>query len=139
MSRDTYTADTNSLLFYIADVLPAAADSVYRDALNGDATIQMPPIAAAEAAYILNNRDEIRGIRLRADAEELVTALDNFLPVTVARSDMADLRSMLNWIDTFPKQIHDALILANHEARDTDAIITNDSQMHDAKVPTVWD
>jgi hypothetical protein len=139
MSRQTYTADTNSLLFYIADVLPESADAVYEDALNGEATILLPPIAAAEAAYILNNREEIRGIPLRSDAEDLVTALDEFLPVTVTRSDMADIQAMLHWTDVFPKQLHDALILASHEARDTDAIITNDPQIHDAGVPTVWE
>lgn len=139
MSRGTYTADTNSLLFYIADVLPDAADAVYEDALNGEATILLPPIAAAEAAYILNNREEIRGVSIQSDAEDLVTALENYLPVTVTSSDMADLRALLNWTDTFPSQIHDALILASHEVRDTDAIITSDDKIQDADVPTVWD
>lgn len=138
MSRDTYTADTNSLLYYIADVLPAAADAIYEEALNGDATILLPPIAAAEAAYILDNRESISGVKLRADGADLVAALDNFLPVTVTHSDMSDLRSMIGWLSTFPKQIHDALILASHEARGTDAVITSDRKMQNAGVPTVW-
>jgi predicted nucleic acid-binding protein len=139
MSRDTYTADTNSLLYYIADVLPAAADSIYEDALNGAATILLPPIAAAEAAYILENRETISGVTLRADGADLVAALDNFLPVTVTHSDMNDLRSMVAWLSAFPKQIHDALILASHEARDTDAIITSDPKIQNTGVPTVWE
>lgn len=139
MTRDIYTADTNSLLYYIADVLPAAADAIYEEALNGDTTVLMPPIAAAEAAYVLDNRDTISGVRLRADAADLVAALDNFLPVTVTHSDVSDLRSMVNWMSTFPKQIHDALVLASHEARGTDAIITSDPKIQQTGVPTVWD
>jgi predicted nucleic acid-binding protein len=139
MSRDTYTADTNSLLYYIADVLPAPADAIYDDALNGDATILLPPIAAAEAAYILENRETISGVRLRADGADLVAALDNFLPVTVTHSDMNDLHSMVDWLSAFPKQIHDALILASHDARGTDAIITSDPKIQNTGVPTVWD
>lgn len=139
MSIETYTADANSLLFFIADVLPPAADEVYTAALAGEATIQVPPIAAAETAYVLDRRDEINGVPLRADSEDFVRALDDFLPVTVSKADMADIRKMLHWTDTFPKQIHDALVLANHEARGTIAVITSDRKMRGSEdVVTVW-
>lgn len=139
MSVETYTADANSLLFFIADVLPAPADDIYTAALAGEATILVPPIAAAETAYILNSREEINGIPIRATDEDFVRALDNFLPVTVSKTDVDDIRAMLNWTDIFPKQIHDALVLANHEARETKAIITSDQKMRELQaVETVW-
>lgn len=139
MTVGTYTADTNSLLYFIADVLPPAADRIYSDALAGEATIQIPPIAAAETAYILEKREEIEGVTLRADAEDFVNALDNFLPVTVSKANMEDMRKLVDWLDTFPEQIHDALILANHDARGTKAVITSDRQMRQSNdVQTVW-
>jgi len=139
MTVDTYTADTNSMLCFIADVLPPAADSIYSDALAGDATIQMPPIAAAETAYMLVNKDKIKGVKLRADGQDFVNALDDFLPVTVSKANMDDMRKMVNWLDTFPKQIHDALILANHDARGTKAVITSDRKMRQSNdVSTIW-
>jgi len=65
----------------------------------------MPPIAAAETAYMLERKDEIKGVKLRSDAQDFVNALNNFLPVTVSKANMDDMRKMVDWLDTFPKQI----------------------------------
>lgn len=135
---NTYTLDANGLLYYLVDILPPAAAAVFRDALNGTAVIQLPTIAAAESLYIVRNRDQIAGHSLRATPDDIVDGLDSYLPVTVVDAGLPDLQALLAWMDTFPRQVHDGLVIASHETNDTVAIITRDEKIQD-HVPTVWE
>lgn len=135
---NTYTLDAHGLLYYLVDVLPPAAADVFRDALNGTAVIQLPLIAAAESLYIVRDRDLIAGHALRATPDDIVDGLGSFLPVTVVDAGLPDLQTLLPWMDTFPRQVHDGLVIASHETNDTVAIITRDEEIQE-QVPTVWE
>jgi predicted nucleic acid-binding protein len=119
---DRYTLDANGLLYYLGNVLPADADEVFRKAASGEAVIELPAIAATEVLYIVRNRERIAGRELNATPEEVVDALDTHLPVRVVALSVNEVRKTVEWMDVFPKQIHDALIVASHEVNDREAV-----------------
>lgn len=134
---DAYTLDANGLLYYLVDALPPAAAGVFQDALDGNAVIQLPTIAAAESLYIVRNRERVAGQDIQAGPDDVVDGLESYLPVTVVESNVSDLRAVLEWMDVFPRQVHDALVIASHETNDTNAIVTRDEKISE-HVPTVW-
>ena len=133
-----YTLDASGLLRYFVDRLPPAADKIFDDAVSGDAILQLPAVAAAETMYIAYNRDRIAGEPFRGDPSDVVTILRADFPIVVHPVDLDVLGELDAWQDAFPRQLHDALIVASHAANDTEAVITSDEQIA-AHVPTVWE
>jgi predicted nucleic acid-binding protein len=134
---DKYTLDANGLLYYLGDVLPRDANEVFQKAAAGEAMIELPAIAAAEALYTVQNRDQIAGQELNATPNDVIDALDTRLPVRVVKLTMAEVRKMIGWMDVFTSQIHDALIVASHEANEREAVISSDPKITD-HVETIW-
>lgn len=134
---ETYTADANAVLVYLVDALPTGADRLFRRAEAGEVRLELPTIAATETVYQAEKGVTVRGQRLAADAAEVVDALDRQLPITVVADDEALLRDVASLLDPFPRQIHDAMIVASHRARDTDAVVTADERIADV-ARTVW-
>lgn len=132
-----YTLDASALLRYFVDRLPPRADAVVEDALDGSALLELPAIAAAEAMYIAYNRDTIAGRQFRGEPKDVVTIVDADVPIVLAPLDLEILTQMLAWQDTFPRQLHDALIVSSHVVNETEAVISSDSDIAD-HVPTVW-
>jgi predicted nucleic acid-binding protein len=135
---ETYTVDANAVLVYLVDALPTGADRLFGRAETGEVRLELPTIAAIETVYQAQKGVTVRGQRLAADAADVVDALDRQLPLTVVADDETLLREVVSLLDPFPRQIHDATIVASHRARDTDAIVTADERMADV-ARTVWD
>jgi hypothetical protein len=57
-------------------------------------------------------------------------------PVSVVSVDDAELTEYARIVGKL--SIHDALIVASHRARETDAIVTSDGVIADAGYETVW-
>jgi predicted nucleic acid-binding protein len=133
-----YTLDTSGLVRYFVDLLPDAADAVVTDAFEGEAVLELPAVAAAEAMYIVHNRDDIAGRPFEGSPEDVVTVLKADHPFVLAETDLAVLEAMIRWQGAFPSQLHDAMIIASHEVNDTEAVLTSDEKMAE-HVPTVWD
>lgn len=135
---ETYTVDANAVLVYLVDALPTRADRLFARAEAGEVRLELPTIAATETVYQAEKGVTVRGQRLAADAADVVDALDRQLPLTVVADDEALLREVVSLLDPFPRQIHDAMIVASHRARDTDAVVTADERMANV-ARTVWD
>ncbi|RJX45179.1 hypothetical protein DM826_00325 [Halonotius aquaticus] len=134
---ESYTADAVSMLVYLVDALPHAADRVFAEAEAGEAVIQAPSTALAEVLYSVSHDTSIRGVSLAGTPDDARRALVEDGPVSVAPVDNAALTEYAQVESEF--SIHDGLIVASHRARGTDAIITTDSVIADADYPIVWD
>ncbi len=86
--------------------------------------------------FIMDRRDEIEDVPVPVDAEQALNVFEQ-LPASIVEDTQADARELLSHLSTFPSQMHDAMIVANHVNRNTDAIITSDDKMAD-NYPTVW-
>lgn len=133
----TYTTDTSALLVYLVDALPAAADRVFRRAEANEVALELPSVAAVETLYRVTRGVTVRGHDVSVDPAEFLRALDSSLPVTVVADDEALVRAVPPLMERFPSQMYDAMILASHHRRDTDAIVTADDELA-AETTTVW-
>ncbi|NHX36845.1 MULTISPECIES: hypothetical protein [Halolamina] len=133
----TYTADAVSLLGYLVDALPRAADQAFAEAEAGETVMQAPSTALAEVLYSVSRDKDVRGVPLRGTPEDARQALVGNGPVSVAPVDEAELVEYAQVVDEF--SIHDGLIVASHRAQDTDAILTTDGAIRDAGYDTVWE
>jgi len=132
----TYTADAVSLLIYLVDALPRAADRKFAEAEAGEAVIQAPSTALAELLYSVSRDKDVRGVTLTGTPEDARRALVENGPVSVAPVDDAELVEYAQVVDRF--SIHDGLIVASHRARSTDAVLTSDGAIGDAGYETIW-
>jgi predicted nucleic acid-binding protein len=132
-----YTADAVSLLSYLVDALPRTADRIFAEAEAGETILQAPSTALAEVLYAVSRDKDVRGVTLTGTPEDARQALVGNGPISVASVDDAELAEYVRIVDKL--NIHDAMIVASHRARETDAIITSDGAIADAGSETVWD
>ena len=132
----TYTADAVSLLVYLVDTLPQRADQIFTEAEAGETVIQAPSTALAEALYSVARDKNVRGVTLTGTPEAARQALVGNGPVSVAPVADEELIRYVRIVDAF--NIHDALIVASHQAQGTDAIITTDGVIQETGFETVW-
>lgn len=134
---DTYTVDASAVLVYLVDALPPAADDVFARAETGEAVLELPVMAAVETLYRAAKGVTVRGTTLSVDPADLRDGFDTFLPVTVVDDRDALLDAVVPLMEPFPNQMHDAMILASHRDRDTDAVVTADERWAD-HAETIW-
>lgn len=133
-----YTADTNALLGYLVDVLPAAAENVFSQAERGTAVVEAPDVVFGEVFYRLRGGTDISGVDLDLTPAESWRSLHVNGPVNVASLDAASMSELIPLVEEY--SLHDAMLVANHTARGTDAIVTRDPDLGDVRnVTTVWD
>lgn len=132
-----YTADALSLLAYLVDALPHRADRLYAEAEAGETIVQVPSTALAEALYAVSRDKNVRGVTLSGSPEEARRALVENGPLSVAPITDAELVEYTTLVGEFT--IHDALVVASHLARGTDAIITTGGEIEDRGFETVWE
>ena len=133
----TYTADAVSLLAYLVDALQPGADKVFAEAEAGETVLQAPSTALAEVLYSGSRDRDVRGVTLTGTPEEARQGLVKNGPISVAPVGDAELAECAQVIDGF--SIHDALIVASHRARDTEAIVTSDGVIRDAGYEVIWE
>lgn len=132
----TYTADAVALLVYLVDGLPQRADRVFAEAEAGETIVQAPSTALAEVLYSVSRDKDVRGVRLTGSPEEARQALLANGPVSLVPVAEPELAEYVQVVDGF--SIHDALVVASHRARGTDAVITADGVIRDAGITTIW-
>ena len=132
-----YTADAVSLLAYLVDALPRTADRIFAEAEAGETIVQAPSTAIAEVLYAVSRDKDVRGVTLTGTPDDARQALIGNGPVTIASVDDAELTEYARIVGEL--SIHDALIVASHRARETDAIITSDDVIAAAGSETVWE
>ena len=138
----SYTVDSVALLHYLLDILPDRASGIVKRAESGAVRLEVPAIVLVETAYILKKRDEIRGNDVRdvsepADVEAVLATIERGSPLELVETGYDEVRHVTRRMDSL--SIHDAMIVASHETRNTDAILTTDGAIEDGDAPTVWD
>lgn len=86
--------------------------------------------------YSVSRDKDVRGVTLAGTPEEARQALVGSGSLSVAPVADEELAEYAQIVDRFT--IRDALIVASHRVRETDAIITTDGTVHDAGLETVW-
>jgi len=132
----TYTADAVALLVYLVDGLPERADELFARAEAGETVIHAPSTAVAETLYAVSRDTDVRGTELTARPAAVQRALLTNGPLSLVPPGEAELAAFSTVVDEF--SIHDAMVVASHRARETEAVITNDSMIEAAAVETVW-
>ena len=132
-----YTADAVSLLVYLVDALPRAADQVFAEAEAGETVIETPSTAIAEVLYSVSRDKDVRGVSLTGSPEDARQALVGNGPISVAPVGDTELAEYAHLLGEF--SIHDGLIVASHRAQETDAILTTDGVIGDAGYKTIWE
>lgn len=129
-----YTVDGVAMARYLVDGLPPAADDVFERAERGVDIVEAPTVAVSEAIWTAVNRGSIAGIEVDTTPNAVLRGLVTDGPVRIAPSDDHDLAVYGSLIDQYT--LHDALLIANHRVRGTEAIVTNDEKF--VTESTVW-
>jgi predicted nucleic acid-binding protein len=129
-----YTADGVAMARYLVDRLPAAADDVFRRAEQGVDVIEAPPVAVSETIWAAVNKGTIADVEVETNPNAVLRGLVTDGPVQIAPVDEHDLAVYGSLLDHHT--LHDALLIANHRVRDTEAVITSDDAF--AAEETLW-
>jgi len=129
-----YTADGVAMARYLVDQLPPAADDAFARAEQGIDVIEAPTVAVSEAIWTAANKGKIAGVEVETTPNAVLRGLVNDGPIQIASAGEQDLAVYGSLIDHH--SLHDALIIANHRVRGTEAIITKDREF--GNETTVW-
>ena len=129
-----YTVDGVAMARYLVDRLPTKADAVFVRAEQGIDIVEAPTVAISEAIWAAVNKGDIAGIGVRTTPNAVLRGLVNDGPIEIAPTDQQDLAVFGSLPDHYT--LHDALLIANHRVRGTEAIVTSDSEF--AGENTIW-
>lgn len=129
-----YTIDGVAMARYLVDRLPPAADDVFERAEKGIDVIEAPTVTVSEAIWTAVHKRTIAGVEIDATPNAVLRGLVNDGPVQIAPTDEQDLAVYGSLVDH--QTLHDALLIANHRVRGTEAIVTSDEEF--ATERTVW-
>lgn len=129
-----YTIDGVAMARYLVDRLPPAADDVFERAEKGVDVIEAPTVTVSEAIWTAVHKRTIAGVEIDTTPNAVLRGLVNDGPVQIAPTDEQDLAVYGSLVDH--QTLHDALLIANHRVRGTEAIVTSDEEF--ATERTVW-
>jgi predicted nucleic acid-binding protein len=130
-----YTVDAVAMSRYLVNRLPAGADDVFERAERGIDVVEAPTVTVSEAIWSAVNKSNIAGIEVDTTPNAVLRGLVNDGPVRVAPTDEQDLAVGGSLIREYT--MHDALLIANHRVRGTEAIVSSDGEF--ATERTVWE
>lgn len=130
-----YTADGVAMARYLVDRLPPTANEVFTRAEQGVDVIEAPTIAVSEAIWTAVRKGKIADVAIETTPNAVLRGLVNDGPVQIAPADEQDLAVCGSLVDHHT--LHDALLIANHRVRGTEAIISNDGAFDTES--TVWE
>lgn len=119
---------------YTVDQLPSAAEEVFARAEAGADAIEAPPVTIGETMDLLDGPATVAGVEVDTSGQAVLRGLVQEGPVEVAPFGEHDLAVMGSLLDHHT--LHDAMLIAHHRVRGTEAIITNDEEF--AGEETVW-
>lgn len=129
-----YTVDAVAMSRYLVDELPLAADEIFERAEKGIDVLEAPTVTVSEAVYTVSKKGDIAGVSVDTTPNAVLRGLVYDGPVRVASADAQDLAVFGSLVDHHT--LHDALLIANHRIRGTEAVVTNDEAF--AGESTVW-
>jgi len=119
---------------YLVDRLPPAADEVFERAEQGADVIEAPTVAVSEAIWTAANKADIAGVTVETTPNAVLRGLVTDGPIQLSPAVEQDLAVYGSLVDHH--SLHDALIIANHRVRETDAILTTGDEF--GMESTVW-
>ncbi|MFB6296040.1 MAG: hypothetical protein ABEH66_04265 [Halobacteriales archaeon] len=119
-----YTVDGVAVARYLVDKLPPGAERAFTRAERGIDVLEAPSVSVGEAIWTAVNKGEIAGVSVDTTPNAVLRGLVNDGPVQVAPADEQDLAVLGSLIDHHT--LHDALLIASHRVRGTEAIISKD-------------
>lgn len=119
---------------YLVDRLPASADDVFARAEQGIDVLEAPAVTVSEAIWAAVNKGDIAGVEVETTPNAVLRGLVHEGPVQVSPADGQDLAVFGSLVDHHT--LHDALLIANHRVRGTEAIVTKDGRFSGEQ--TVW-
>lgn len=120
-----YTVDAVAMGRYLVDRLPDHADEVFARAKAGVDVLEAPPITVSEALWTATQKSAVAGVDVDTTPSAVLRGLVTDGPIRIAPADEQDLAVAGGLFDHHT--LHDALLIANHRVRGTDAIVTNDT------------
>lgn len=129
-----YTVDAVAMSRYLVDGLPSTADEILARAEGGVDVLEAPTLTVAEAVWTATQKESIAGVTVGTTPNAVFRGLVTDGPLTVAPTDQQDLAVFGSLLDQHT--LHDALLIANHRVRGTDAVVTNDAAFEGES--TVW-
>lgn len=129
-----YTVDAVAMSRYLVDQLPSTADEIFARAEGGVDVLEAPALTVAEAVWTATQKESIAGVTVETTPNAVLRGLVIDGPLTVAPTDQQDLAVFGSLLDHHT--LHDALLIANHRVRGTDAVVTNDAAFEGES--TVW-
>jgi predicted nucleic acid-binding protein len=130
-----YTVDGVAMCRYLVDSLPLAADEVFARAEDGVDVLEAPTVAISEAIWAATQKETIADVDVDATPNTVLRGLVHEGPVRVAPTDEQDLAVFGSLVEHHT--LRDALVIANHRVRGTEAIVTDDDAF--AAESTVWE
>ena len=119
-----YTADGVAMARYLVDRLPPTADEIFERAEQGIDVIEAPIVAVSEAIWTAANNGTVAGVTVETTPNAVLRGLITDGPIQLSPTGEQDLAVYGSLIDHH--SLHDALIIANHRVRGTEAILTKD-------------
>ncbi|HME51754.1 MAG TPA: PIN domain-containing protein [Candidatus Lokiarchaeia archaeon] len=131
----SFIVDSVAFLSYLADVLPTAADALFKQAENNEIDLVLPSIVLGETLYTIYKGKEIFGKVIPLEKVDLILDL-------LRSSDVLQLVDMnvTCWEifhDLKTPELHDRMIIATFKHLGCEGIITNDPDMKQ-EVNTIW-
>ena len=121
----------------ISEETPERANELFARAEAGETVIHAPSTAVAETLYAVSRDMDVRGTRFTVGPDEVYRALFTNGPLSLVAPDEDELAALSTVVDAF--SIYDAIVVASHRARETDAIVTNDAVIGETDFPTIWE
>lgn len=120
---------------YLVDRLPPRADEIFERAEDGVDVLEAPTVTVSEAIWTAVNKGKIAGDEVDTTPNAVLRGIVRDGPVRISATDAQGLAAFGSLVDHHT--LHDALLVANHRVRGTEAIVTNDEEL--AGESTVWD
>jgi predicted nucleic acid-binding protein len=129
-----YVADAVAMNRRLVDRLPERVDRIFDRAEDGLDRIETTPAQMAEVAWSAKTNEVVAGVGLAADPRRAV----RLLPVECPQLGTGAYLRLGRLFDLY--SMHDALLVAAHKSRDTDGILTVDSDVEEFDgEAVVWD
>ena len=129
-----YIVDTIALAKYLEDSLPSKVNEIFVIAERGDAQLLIPEIVLGELIYILRKgRLDIPDISIteKQILQELeIASTFDFISM--------DFRAWKRFLELEIPELHDRMVAALFDKKNHVAILTNDAEISNARIPCIW-
>jgi len=134
----TYVVDSMAYLRYLVDRLPEQARTIFDRAEAGVDTIYAPDVVVGETLYQIAFGDEIAGVGIRGNPNEVYRRTVRDGPINIVSLDEHAMAIYANLVEFYEQVLHDAMVHAAHRILDSAAIISDDTHLRQNDVELVW-